>query len=196
MINKVKKQEITREKILSVATELFMTKGFKSTSTRDIAIEVGISQPALYHHFQNKLEIYENVINDLSNEVREALEAILISDLTLELKLIKIYEVFIIKHPTNLFDMINDIYGEMEKDKQEEMFSLWNTSYLQPMIKFIEAAKEAGLIKKSADSHRLARYLLTTISPLVNIENLTKAKADIEKEIEVIVKFILYGIFD
>ncbi len=46
--------ERTRQIILSVASELFMTKGFKNTSTREIALKANITQPNLYHHFKIK----------------------------------------------------------------------------------------------------------------------------------------------
>ena len=55
--------ERTRQIILSVASELFMTKGFKNTSTREIALKANITQPNLYHHFKNKKELYLAVID-------------------------------------------------------------------------------------------------------------------------------------
>ena len=47
----------TPEEILDAAGELFTTKGFAATSTREIADMVGIRQASLYHHFANKEEI-------------------------------------------------------------------------------------------------------------------------------------------
>lgn len=48
---------MTSVQILQVASVLFARHGFAGTSTRDIAREVGISQPALYKHFGSKQEI-------------------------------------------------------------------------------------------------------------------------------------------
>src|SRR4030095_14605815 len=48
---------MTSVQILQVASALFARHGFAGTSTRDIAREVGISQPALYKHFGSKQEI-------------------------------------------------------------------------------------------------------------------------------------------
>ena len=39
--------EKTRQAILKTATKLFLQKGFGETSTRDIAKQIGITQPAL-----------------------------------------------------------------------------------------------------------------------------------------------------
>lgn len=43
--------------ILDAAAELFTTKGFASTSTRQIAEMVGMRQASLYHHFSTKDDI-------------------------------------------------------------------------------------------------------------------------------------------
>jgi AcrR family transcriptional regulator len=48
---------MTSVQILQVASVLFARHGFAGTSTRDIAREVGISQPALYKHFGSKQQI-------------------------------------------------------------------------------------------------------------------------------------------
>jgi len=57
----------TKEKILDIALELFSTKGYKATTVRDIAGEIGIKQSALYNHFKNKDEILETLISNLTS---------------------------------------------------------------------------------------------------------------------------------
>jgi len=47
----------TRERILDVALDLFTDQGFDGTSMREIAARLGISKPAIYHHFASKEEI-------------------------------------------------------------------------------------------------------------------------------------------
>ncbi|MYB27975.1 MAG: helix-turn-helix transcriptional regulator, partial [Acidimicrobiaceae bacterium] len=47
----------TREQILRVSSRLFTERGYRATSTRDIADGVGIRQPSLFHHFSSKAEI-------------------------------------------------------------------------------------------------------------------------------------------
>jgi len=56
----------TKETILKIALSLFSTKGYKATTVRDIAGEIGIKQSALYNHFKNKDEILETLISDLT----------------------------------------------------------------------------------------------------------------------------------
>jgi len=46
-----------REEILDAAAELFSRHGYAATSTRAIALAVGIKQASLYYHFANKEQI-------------------------------------------------------------------------------------------------------------------------------------------
>lgn len=55
----------TKEKILKVATTLFSEFGFKNTSVRRIASEVGIRESALYNHFNNKEDIFIQATKDI-----------------------------------------------------------------------------------------------------------------------------------
>jgi len=52
----------TRDRILIEASRLFATRGFAGTSTRDIALAVGVRQPTLYAHFTSKQSIAEELI--------------------------------------------------------------------------------------------------------------------------------------
>jgi AcrR family transcriptional regulator len=47
----------TRERILEVAQELFISQGYDKTSLRDIAERLGITKAALYYYFERKEDI-------------------------------------------------------------------------------------------------------------------------------------------
>jgi len=61
-----------REEILDAAAELFSEQGYAATSTRAIAMAVGIKQASLYYHFANKEQI---LVELLSGTVSPSLEA-------------------------------------------------------------------------------------------------------------------------
>jgi AcrR family transcriptional regulator len=52
----------TRGRILLAASALFAQRGYFGTSTRDIADEVQIRQPSLFHHFEAKHEIFRTLV--------------------------------------------------------------------------------------------------------------------------------------
>ena len=55
----------TKEKILLSSKKLFSENGYKATSVRKIASNVGIRESALYNHFKNKEEIFLTVAKDI-----------------------------------------------------------------------------------------------------------------------------------
>lgn len=185
----------TRQNILKESSDLFMSKGFAETSTRDIASQVGITQPALYHHFKNKLEIYEQVILDLTSDVKVDMDAIVKKELPLDNKLYELFKVLVIKHPTNLFKMINDIMTEMDDNKKYEMYQIWNKTYLSALMNFVIEAQDKGLMREELDTKKSARYLLSAISPLIQVDSMFLERDHLEQEIKSLVDFSLYGIF-
>jgi AcrR family transcriptional regulator len=66
-----------REHILSLAGALFARKGVAATTVREIADEVGILSGSLYHHFESKEAIVDEIIAaylaDLRSRYRAAL---------------------------------------------------------------------------------------------------------------------------
>ena len=55
----------TQQAILSAAKKLFITNGYKGTTTVQIAKEAGISEMTLFRHFPSKEEIFLAVIHPL-----------------------------------------------------------------------------------------------------------------------------------
>jgi TetR/AcrR family transcriptional regulator, cholesterol catabolism regulator len=54
----------TADRALIVAAQLFRTKGYSASTTREIAAHLGINKATLYHHFGGK----EDLLHDLSAE--------------------------------------------------------------------------------------------------------------------------------
>ena len=55
-----------REPIVAGAAKLFRERGFADTSMQDIATAVGLSRPALYHHFENKHQILAALVEEVT----------------------------------------------------------------------------------------------------------------------------------
>ena len=63
----------TRQRILDVSKRLFLKKGFRETTTRDIAREAGINLSNLYHYFDSKDELFRQLLKPAT----DALETLL-----------------------------------------------------------------------------------------------------------------------
>ena len=64
----------TRERILDVALDLFVEKGFDKSSLREIAEQLGFSKAAIYYHFASKDEILMGLHERLDDIARRASE--------------------------------------------------------------------------------------------------------------------------
>ncbi len=71
--------ETPRGRILRAAAHLFLTQGYAQTTVRDLAASVGILSGSIFHHFDNKEEILEAVMTEVSTRsterMREARES-------------------------------------------------------------------------------------------------------------------------
>src|ERR1022692_3861800 len=54
----------TRQRIQSVALELFAEQGYERTSLREIAERLGVTKAALYYHFKSKEDIVRSFTED------------------------------------------------------------------------------------------------------------------------------------
>jgi TetR/AcrR family transcriptional regulator, cholesterol catabolism regulator len=66
-------QPDSREKLISVAVDLFADRGFKGTSIRDIANAMGMSISNIYHYFGNKEGLLLAILNTSSKNLMEQL---------------------------------------------------------------------------------------------------------------------------
>lgn len=64
-----------RDRILFEAERLFSTRGYKGVSIRDIARACGVSNAAIYYHFENKQELYIQMLVASLYRMGQALEA-------------------------------------------------------------------------------------------------------------------------
>ena len=68
--------EVTVEKILDTAQQLFLEKGYDNTTIQDIVDELdGLSKGAVYHHFKSKEEIMD-AVGDRMFAVNNPFEAV------------------------------------------------------------------------------------------------------------------------
>jgi TetR/AcrR family transcriptional regulator, cholesterol catabolism regulator len=58
-----------RADVVTIAAELFAQKGFRATTVREIADAAGILSGSLYHHFDSKESIGDEILSSFINDV-------------------------------------------------------------------------------------------------------------------------------
>lgn len=64
----VTKADAQRDRILRAATEIFSRRGYRATSMNEVAAEVGLRKPTLYHYFHSKEELLVRLYEDVLAE--------------------------------------------------------------------------------------------------------------------------------
>ncbi|SHN43700.1 TetR/AcrR family transcriptional regulator [Cryptosporangium aurantiacum] len=61
-----------RSELLAIAAELFATKGYTQTTVRDIGDAAGILSGSLYHHFDSKEAMLDEILRDFMGSLHAA----------------------------------------------------------------------------------------------------------------------------
>jgi TetR/AcrR family transcriptional regulator, mexJK operon transcriptional repressor len=72
-----------RQRILDVATELFLAEGYGSTTIEAVAARAGISKRTLYHRFDDKSALFSAVVHDIIEHIRPPPDVPLVEGATL-----------------------------------------------------------------------------------------------------------------
>ena len=79
--------ESRREELLRIAAGLFAERGFRNTTVRDIADAAGILSGSLYHHFDSKESMVDEILSSFQTELFAGYDEILGGDLDARAKI-------------------------------------------------------------------------------------------------------------
>jgi AcrR family transcriptional regulator len=65
----------TQKQLRRQARKLFAQKGYSGANTNELVERARVTKGALYHHFANKRELYQAVVEDMEQELVERIEA-------------------------------------------------------------------------------------------------------------------------
>ena len=96
--------DITRERILAAALDLFSERSFEGATTREIANRAEVTQPLLNYHFRSKDELWRAAVDGLFADLSATLAARLdglrgVDELTTMRLLVREFILFSAAHP-------------------------------------------------------------------------------------------------
>jgi AcrR family transcriptional regulator len=201
------KSEITKEKILDSAIELFYKKGYRGVATKEIAKKAGVSEGTVFKYYSTKKDLlYKTVMKAtaLFTDV-SALESLKI---VIEKNRDKEYEIFLREIIIDRMILIDDNYELiktifMEIQYHEDMGKLIKQKFLYNVnnigIEIIEIGREKGIIPESVTDEEGLFFLVGVILPVAIKYKFIREKKDkafekFDKEIERVIKFFICGI--
>ena len=162
----------SKEKILNVAFTLFLQKGYRDVSLKEIVKEVGLTKGAFYHYFDGKEQLFTEVIDgyfiSLSDHIYEQLPKVHL-------------EMFMTGYQKVLSEQIDRLTKDAVKEKTISLsyyyFAFDALRILpdfgvkmqeiqfreeQTWIEVIENAIASGEILSSIDSQEIARLFISS----------------------------------
>lgn len=154
-----------REQLLAIAAELFAEKGFRNTTVRDIADAAGILSGSLYHHFDSKESMVDELLVPFQEELFGKYDEILASDDDARTKLERAVRVSfeaIDQHPHEVAIFQNDAdhLGTFERfgylaDRNAQSRQVWVT--------LIEEGVRTGVLRADLDVTLTYRFIRDTV---------------------------------
>ncbi len=77
MATNLERSTQTRQRLLQEARQLFATHGYSATGTELILQQAGVKRGAMYHHFADKLALFEAICKQICEEAAIAIDAAL-----------------------------------------------------------------------------------------------------------------------
>ena len=154
-----------REELLQIAAELFATKGFKNTTVRDIADAAGILSGSLYHHFDSKESMVDEILSSFQEELFGAYTGILAGNDDPRAKLEAAVRVSFeaIDHHRNevaIFQNEADYLGTFDRfsylaERNQQSRDVWLT--------LLREGVSSGALRKDLDVELVYRFIRDTV---------------------------------
>ncbi|MCP8967801.1 TetR/AcrR family transcriptional regulator [Ectobacillus ponti] len=182
----------TRELIVGTAHDLFMEQGYRAVSTRQIAEVCGLTQPALYHHFANKQELYVEVLRTVLKRTEAALKQIADTCTRTWDRLFETARYLLASQPENSIQMFYDMQKELDPAAKQELDAEWRRTFLDPIAAMFAEGVRHGELRAVTDA-RNAAYLFLNMLPKFPDSGLSEPERA-KQQAKLIVDVLLFGL--
>ncbi|ETT28211.1 MULTISPECIES: TetR/AcrR family transcriptional regulator [Rhodococcus] len=154
-----------RAELLDIAAQLFASRGVRATTVRDIADAAGILSGSLYHHFDSKEsmvdEILRGFLDDLFGRYREIVASGADSRATLEALITASYESIDKSHAA--VAIYQDEAKRLVENERFSYISDLNTEFRDLWVGVIERGIADGTFRPDVDVELVFRFLRDTV---------------------------------
>jgi len=170
--------------IIDAATNLIGAKGIQNLTTKNLAAEMGFSEPALYRHFKGKTEILESVLIYYKEKLREGLTSVIHSGLT-GIEKIKALIEFQFNHFSKYPAVIMVIFAETSFQYDNVLSKSVSKIMLQKkemVSEIVRSGQEEGSIRNDIEAGQLATIIMGSMRFTVLRWRLSDFNFDLIKE--------------
>ncbi len=186
-----------RQQIIATAMELFGKKGFRGTTTRDLATEADVNEAIIFRHFKTKEELYTAIIEqkagerDSYHEELERLATVGDDEQFLE----AVGRTFLEKHETDTTFMRLLLFSALEGHQLSDMF-VSSMAERHPIANYIKRRIGDGAFRQ-VDPQLAARALMGMFASFIMWQEIfgfkNKQPRDREEVVRIFVSIFLSG---
>jgi AcrR family transcriptional regulator len=154
-----------RDELLAIAAELFAQRGFKNTTVRDIADAAGILSGSLYHHFDSKESMVDEILSTFQTELFKRYDEIVGSGLDARAKVDAVVRVSfeaIDQHHAEVAIFQNDSAYLMEFERFGYLRE-HNTRFRDMWLDLLREGVESGVLRPDVDAELVFRFIRDTV---------------------------------
>lgn len=151
--------EETRHLILAEAKRLFMSLGYRAVSTRMVADACQLTQPALYHHFSGKEDLYVAVLMEELAHLEVGLSRIASRNESGRERLYRVARFLIERTDYDISLMLHDIRSELSGERSRLVSERFLEAMLAPIVIVLQTLADEGELKSAGELHMVSMHL-------------------------------------
>jgi AcrR family transcriptional regulator len=186
----------SKEAILDAAQSLLANHGYAGLSMRELAAESGLAKATIYHHFQDKNDVFRSVLQRDMTMVHTQIVAAADSTTTAVDKLsavIRMYVVLMGERRTVIMSVLHEL--AQEESKLCEFIHNQRNCYFAPIATILEQGIAEGVFRP-LNVEQAAISLVGMINAFVVFRVLADTKEPDEEIINHTINLFLRGVMD
>jgi AcrR family transcriptional regulator len=186
---------VGRQKIIDVAESLFTEQGYQAVSIRQIAQACGLSNAALYYHFDSKEALYKEVLEHYTARLGQRMGEAAAGHPAIKEQVIAILAAYVdlVASRRSLFFALRHRPAGLSKEEAHQHHAKLFHTILGPLEDALQRAMEQGELQALPDDYSAASLLLGMLHGLIRYRHACH-QADIARDdIRTITETFWYG---
>jgi len=176
--------------IIDKSINLIATRGIQGLTIKNLSKEIGISEPAIYRHFESKTEILLSMLKnfeEMSSFIDAAMDQFAGTAMEkIEFMFSKIVDIFI-EDPAHISVVFSEEVFKNDKILREKIVEIMEVK-VKTIENIISKGQKKGEIRNDIDQRTLAMIVIGTLRFMVKQWDLKNQHNNLRKESKTLIK--------
>ena len=137
----------TRARILQRAERMYYHGGYAGISLQNLADELGLTKPALFHHFRSKQDLFFHMLLEMLEQRRQRIEAAIAAESETEGRLRAILRALAQCPFFDPMKFLTDERGKLSPARQREIEAAFSHALQEPIARVLADGVERGIVR-------------------------------------------------